>query len=57
MNDLNNVKKEIEEVEKNSIEMIVPKKRIRIYLDGVFDIIHSGHFNAIRQAKKLGDIL
>jgi len=30
---------------------------IRIYMDGVFDIIHSGHFNAIRQSKKLGDIL
>lgn len=28
-----------------------------VYVDGVFDIIHSGHFNAIRQAKKLCDIL
>jgi ethanolamine-phosphate cytidylyltransferase len=26
-------------------------------MDGVFDIIHSGHFNALRQGKKLGDIL
>lgn len=33
------------------------KKPTIIYVDGVFDIIHSGHFNAIRQAKKLGDIL
>lgn len=32
-------------------------KPIRIYMDGVFDIIHSGHFNAIRQSKKLGEIL
>lgn len=32
-------------------------KPVRIYMDGVFDIIHSGHFNAIRQSKKLGDIL
>ena len=32
-------------------------KQTRIYVDGVFDIIHSGHFNALRQAKKLGDIL
>lgn len=28
-----------------------------IYIDGVFDIVHSGHFNAIRQAKKLTDYL
>lgn len=28
-----------------------------VYVDGVFDIIHSGHFNAIRQAKKLCDVL
>jgi ethanolamine-phosphate cytidylyltransferase len=32
-------------------------KKVRIYMDGVFDIIHSGHFNAIRQSKKLGDVL
>ena len=32
-------------------------KPIRIYMDGVFDIIHSGHFNAFRQAQYLGDIL
>lgn len=29
----------------------------RIYLDGCFDIMHSGHYNAIRQAKMLGKIL
>lgn len=34
-----------------------PHKPTRIYMDGVFDIIHSGHFNAIRQSKKLGDVL
>jgi ethanolamine-phosphate cytidylyltransferase len=33
------------------------RKLIKIYMDGVFDVIHSGHFNAIRQSKKLGDIL
>ena len=33
------------------------EKKIRIFIDGVFDIIHSGHFNAIRQAKRLGDYL
>ena len=30
---------------------------MRIYMDGCFDLIHSGHYNAIRQAKLLGDIL
>lgn len=29
----------------------------RIYIDGCFDIMHSGHFNAIRQAKMLGRTL
>lgn len=53
----------IEQVSKesftSSLNTIHPseKKKVTIYLDGVFDIIHSGHFNAIRQAKKLGDIL
>ena len=26
-------------------------------MDGAFDIIHNGHFNAFRQAQYLGDIL
>ena len=30
---------------------------MRIYVEGSFDLIHSGHFNAFRQAKKLGDVL
>ena len=29
----------------------------RIYIDGCWDIMHSGHFNAIRQAKMLGRTL
>jgi ethanolamine-phosphate cytidylyltransferase len=41
----------------NNINTVLnSKKPVKIYIDGVFDIIHSGHFNAIRQAKKLGDI-
>eukprot|EP01053_Blabericola_migrator_P007856 Blabericola_migrator_1__7855@NODE_4017_length_1379_cov_128_862043_g164_i2_p1_GENE_NODE_4017_length_1379_cov_128_862043_g164_i2NODE_4017_length_1379_cov_128_862043_g164_i2_p1_ORF_typecomplete_len276_score10_79CTP_transf_like/PF01467_26/4_3e19CTP_transf_like/PF01467_26/5_8e05FGGAP_2/PF14312_6/2_9e03FGGAP_2/PF14312_6/2_4FGGAP_2/PF14312_6/15_NODE_4017_length_1379_cov_128_862043_g164_i2168995 len=28
-----------------------------IYTDGVFDLVHSGHFNALRQASLLGDFL
>lgn len=34
-----------------------PRKPIRCYIDGCFDIMHSGHYNAIRQAKALTDIL
>lgn len=37
--------------------MVEETKPVIVYVDGVFDIIHSGHFNAIRQAKKLGDLL
>ncbi len=33
------------------------KKPVRVYIDGCFDIMHSGHYNAIRQAKMLADVL
>eukprot|EP00743_Colponemidia_sp_Colp-15_P001086 GILK01001197.1.p1 GENE.GILK01001197.1~~GILK01001197.1.p1 ORF type:complete len:454 (+),score=70.73 GILK01001197.1:46-1362(+) len=32
-------------------------KKLRVYIDGCFDLMHSGHFNAIRQARALGDVL
>ena len=32
-------------------------KTARIYMDGGFDLLHSGHYNAIRQASNLGDYL
>jgi len=35
----------------------VDGKPVRIYIDGCWDVMHSGHYNAIRQAKALGDIL
>ena len=37
--------------------MEVKKEPVRIYIDGGFDLIHSGHYNAIRQAKALCDVL
>ena len=30
---------------------------VGIYIDGVFDLMHVGHYNAIRQANNLGDFL
>jgi cytidyltransferase-like protein len=33
------------------------KPLVRVYVDGCFDMMHSGHFNALRQARKLGDVL
>ena len=33
------------------------RRPVRTYIDGCFDIMHSGHYNAIRQAKQLTDIL
>lgn len=38
-------------------EKAVKKKPVRGYVDGCFDIMHSGHYNAIRQAKALCDVL
>jgi ethanolamine-phosphate cytidylyltransferase len=36
---------------------VAPRKKVRIYLDGCFDLMHYGHANAIRQAASLGDEL
>ncbi|XP_069125309.1 ethanolamine-phosphate cytidylyltransferase-like isoform X1 [Argopecten irradians] len=33
------------------------KKQVRVWVDGCFDMVHFGHANAIRQAKKMGDYL
>lgn len=33
------------------------RKPVRGYIDGCFDLMHSGHYNAIRQAKQLCDVL
>ena len=38
-------------------ERITSSKPIRVYVDGCFDIMHSGHYNVLRQARQLGDIL
>lgn len=34
-----------------------PKKQVRVWVDGVFDMMHFGHANMLRQAKALGDYL
>jgi len=33
------------------------RKKIRVYMDGCFDMMHFGHANALRQARMLGDEL
>jgi len=39
------------------IDDLKPKPPVRVYIDGCFDLCHCGHFNAIRQASKLADVL
>ncbi|KAF0686420.1 Aste57867_21791 [Aphanomyces stellatus] len=34
-----------------------PKKEVRIWMDGAFDMMHYGHMNAFRQAKSVGTYL
>ena len=33
------------------------QRKTRIYVDGVFDLTHYGHYKLFQQAKELGDIL
>lgn len=33
------------------------RKPVRIWVDGCYDVMHHGHFNALRQAKAMGDIV
>lgn len=58
----NNIRQAVEFAEKINVSenSLNPEKKdglVRIYVDGCFDLVHSGHYNAIRQAKALGDEL
>lgn len=43
--------------ESNDLSTKGNKKEVRIFLDGVFDMMHYGHMNAFRQARSLGTYL
>lgn len=66
-NTIANLKEKLLETETNDLQIgnasgdgkvsNKPKKEIRIWLDGVFDMMHYGHMNAFRQARSLGTYL
>jgi cytidyltransferase-like protein len=33
------------------------QRQVRIYVDGGFDLLHSGHYNALRQVKAMGGVV
>lgn len=64
-NDLEEIKSrikhnQIEKVdskEQFKVSELKDKKPIRAYVDGCYDLMHAGHYNAFRQASKLGDVI
>jgi ethanolamine-phosphate cytidylyltransferase len=49
--------KEEEEAKQEDNTKPKERKKVRIFLDGAFDMMHYGHMNAFRQGKALGDFL
>lgn len=51
------IQKNLEEIkESEELKALTPMKQLkvkRLYVDGCFDLMHSGHFNAIRQVNNL----
>jgi len=42
---------------KSKLSELKDKKQVRAYVDGCYDLMHAGHYNSLRQACKLGDVL
>ena len=51
--------RQFESIKKQADDLLQKKSstKVKIYVDGCFDLMHAGHYNALRQCRTMGDYL